>query len=145
MLPTAIPALLAFGIFSVVAHWNDYFWPRIVITGNRELFTPPPLGLQRIQRRRRRGQFRADDGHRLHHRCTPFIVAFLLAQRRFIEGITLIRNEMRRGEPGSRPASPRNPLKPGIPTRKDLSIAKPTGPPAKGESNEKAHRPQSPP
>ena len=30
MLPTAIPALVAFGIFSVVAHWNDYFWPLIV-------------------------------------------------------------------------------------------------------------------
>ena len=40
MLPVAIPALLAFAIFSVVAHWNDYFWPRIVITGNRDLFTP---------------------------------------------------------------------------------------------------------
>ena len=25
MLPTAIPALLAFAIFSVVAHWNDYY------------------------------------------------------------------------------------------------------------------------
>ena len=35
MLPTAIPALLAFGIFSIVAHWNDYFWPRVVITGTR--------------------------------------------------------------------------------------------------------------
>ena len=45
MLPTAIPALLAFAIFSVVAHWNDYFWPRIVITGDRSLFTPP-LGLR---------------------------------------------------------------------------------------------------
>ena len=33
MLPTAIPALMAFAIFSVVAHWNDYYWPRIVITG----------------------------------------------------------------------------------------------------------------
>ena len=31
MLPTAIPALTAFGIFSVVAHWNDYFWPLIVL------------------------------------------------------------------------------------------------------------------
>ena len=28
MLPTAIPALLAFAIFSVVAHWNDYYWPK---------------------------------------------------------------------------------------------------------------------
>ena len=48
MLPTAIPALLAFAIFSVVAHWNDYFWPRIVVTGNRDLFTPP-LGLREFK------------------------------------------------------------------------------------------------
>ncbi|MEO0624470.1 MAG: carbohydrate ABC transporter permease [Pseudomonadota bacterium] len=87
MLPTAIPALLAFAIFSVVAHWNDYFWPRIVITGNRELFTPP-LGLR---------EFRGDaDGSfwgPMMASATvivmPLIVAFLLAQRRFIEGITL--------------------------------------------------------
>lgn len=25
MLPTTVPALVSFGIFSVVAHWNDYF------------------------------------------------------------------------------------------------------------------------
>ena len=87
MLPTAIPALLAFGIFSVVAHWNDYFWPRIVITGNRDLFTPP-LGLR---------EFKGDaDGDNFGPMMatatiivTPLIVAFLLAQRRFIEGITL--------------------------------------------------------
>ena len=87
MLPTAIPALLAFGIFSVVAHWNDYFWPRIVITGNRDLFTPP-LGLR---------EFKGDaDGDNFGPMMatatiivTPLVVAFLLAQRRFIEGITL--------------------------------------------------------
>ena len=87
MLPTAIPALLAFAIFSVVAHWNDYFWPRIVVTGNRDLFTPP-LGLR---------EFKGDgDGSFFGPMMatatvivTPLIVAFLLAQRRFIEGITL--------------------------------------------------------
>ncbi|MEL6521587.1 MAG: carbohydrate ABC transporter permease [Pseudomonadota bacterium] len=87
MLPTAIPALLAFAIFSVVAHWNDYFWPRIVVTGNRNLFTPP-LGLR---------EFKGDgDGSFFGPMMatatvivTPLIVAFLLAQRRFIEGITL--------------------------------------------------------
>ncbi len=87
MLPTAIPALLAFAIFSVVAHWNDYFWPRIVITGTRELFTPP-LGLR---------EFKGDaDGDNFGPMMatatvivTPLIVAFMLAQRRFIEGITL--------------------------------------------------------
>ena len=87
MLPTAIPALLAFAIFSVVAHWNDYFWPRIVVTGNRDLFTPP-LGLR---------EFKGDgDGSFFGPMMatatvivTPLIVAFLLAQKRFIEGITL--------------------------------------------------------
>jgi multiple sugar transport system permease protein len=87
MLPTAIPALLAFGIFSVVAHWNDYFWPRIVITGDRSLFTPP-LGVR---------EFRSDlDGSFFGPMMAtaavivaPLIAAFLLAQRRFIEGITL--------------------------------------------------------
>lgn len=87
MLPTAVPALLAFGIFSVVAHWNDYFWPRVVITGNRDLFTPP-LGLR---------EFKGDgDGSFWGPMMatatiivTPLIIAFLIAQRRFIEGITL--------------------------------------------------------
>ena len=87
MLPIAIPALLAFAIFSVVAHWNDYFWPRIVVTGTRDLFTPP-LGLR---------EFKGDaDGSFFGPMMatatvivTPLIVAFLLAQRRFIEGITL--------------------------------------------------------
>jgi multiple sugar transport system permease protein len=87
MLPTAIPALLAFAIFSVVAHWNDYFWPRVVITGTRDLFTPP-LGLR---------EFKGDaDGSFFGPMMatatiivTPLIVAFILAQRRFIEGITL--------------------------------------------------------
>jgi len=87
MLPTAIPALLAFAIFSVVAHWNDYFWPRVVITGNRDLFTPP-LGLR---------EFKGDADGSFYGPMmatatvivTPLIIAFLLAQRRFIEGITL--------------------------------------------------------
>ncbi|MEO1613882.1 MAG: carbohydrate ABC transporter permease, partial [Pseudomonadota bacterium] len=87
MLPTAVPALLAFAIFSVVAHWNDYFWPRIVVTGDRNLFTPP-LGLR---------EFKGDaDGSFFGPMMAtatvivlPLIVAFLIAQRRFIEGITL--------------------------------------------------------
>jgi multiple sugar transport system permease protein len=87
MLPTAIPALLAFAIFSVVAHWNDYYWPRVVITGDRDLMTPP-LGLR---------MFRSDmDGNEYGPMMAaatvivaPLVVAFLLAQRRFIEGITL--------------------------------------------------------
>ena len=87
MLPTAIPALLAFGIFSVVAHWNDYFWPRVVITGNRDLFTPP-LGLREFKGDAD-GSFWGPMMATATIIVTPLIIAFLLAQRRFIEGITM--------------------------------------------------------
>ncbi|TYP67321.1 carbohydrate ABC transporter permease [Stutzerimonas stutzeri] len=87
MLPTAIPALIAFAIFSITAHWNDYFWPRIVITGDRDLFTPP-LGLREFQA--------GADGSLYGPMMAtatiiviPLIAAFLLAQRKFIEGIAL--------------------------------------------------------
>lgn len=87
MLPVAIPALLAFAIFSVVAHWNDYFWPRLVITGDRSLFTPP-LGLREFK-----GDLDGDFYGPMMATAmvivTPLVAAFLLAQRRFIDGITL--------------------------------------------------------
>lgn len=86
MLPTAIPALTAFGIFSVVAHWNDYFWPLIVLN-SEHLFTPP-LGV---------AAFRNEEAGTAYGPLmaaaiviiAPLVIAFLLAQRRFIEGITL--------------------------------------------------------
>lgn len=86
MLPTAVPALVSFGIFSVVAHWNDYFWPLIVL--NSPDYYTPPLGLV---------TFRNDDTGNDYGPLmaaativiTPLVLAFLLAQKRFIEGITL--------------------------------------------------------
>jgi multiple sugar transport system permease protein len=86
MLPTAVPALTAFGIFSVVAHWNDYFWPLIVIN-DQALFTPP-LGVAHF-----RNEDAGSDFGPLMAAATliiaPLIAGFLLAQRRFIEGISL--------------------------------------------------------
>lgn len=87
MLPVAVPALLAFAIFSVVAHWNDYFWPRIVLTGDRSLYTPP-MGLREFK-----GDLGGDAYGPMMAAATvivmPLVVAFLLAQRRFIDGIAL--------------------------------------------------------
>ena len=85
MLPTAIPAVTAFGIFSVVAHWNDYFWPLIAV-GTQSLYTPP-LGIV---------FFRLNDQGTEYGPLmaaativiAPLVLAFLVAQRRFIEGIT---------------------------------------------------------
>ncbi|WP_341705202.1 carbohydrate ABC transporter permease [Ferrovibrio sp.] len=86
MLPTAIPALIAFGIFSVVAHWNDYFWPLIAV--NSEHLYTPPLGVAAF-----RNEEAGTSYGPLMAAATviilPLVAAFLMAQRRFIEGITL--------------------------------------------------------
>jgi len=85
MLPAAVPAVTAFGIFSVVAHWNDYFWPLIAL--NSEQLYTPPLGVTVF----RNNEAGTDYGPLMAAAAAivaPLIVAFLLAQRRFIEGIT---------------------------------------------------------
>jgi multiple sugar transport system permease protein len=84
MLPTAIPAVTAFGIFSVVAHWNDYFWPLIAVN-SKHLFTPP-VGVATF----RNEEAGTDYGPLMAAATiiiTPLILVFLVAQRRFIEGI----------------------------------------------------------
>jgi multiple sugar transport system permease protein len=43
MLPMAMPAVIAFSIFSIVSHWNDLFWPLIAVRS--EELVPPPLGI----------------------------------------------------------------------------------------------------
>ncbi|MBB1092462.1 carbohydrate ABC transporter permease [Rhodopseudomonas palustris] len=85
MLPTALPAVTAFGIFSVVAHWNDYFWPLIVL--NSQQFYTPPLAVAHF----RNAEAGTNYGPLMAAALviiTPLVIAFLLAQRRFIEGIT---------------------------------------------------------
>jgi len=85
MLPTAMPAVVAFGIFSIVVHWNDYFWPLIVL--NSEALYTPPLGMA----------YFLDNEAGISYgplmaaaviAIAPLVIAFLVAQRRFIEGIS---------------------------------------------------------
>ena len=85
MAPTAMPALIAFGIFSLVAHWNDYFWPLIAV-GEERLYTPP-LGIAFLKLN---GEGTAYGSLMAAATIviTPLVIAFLIAQRRFIEGIT---------------------------------------------------------
>jgi multiple sugar transport system permease protein len=86
MRPTAIPAVTAFGIFSVVAHWNDYFWPLIVL--NSEHLQTPPLAVAHF----RNNEAGTSYGPLMAAALVviaPLVIAFLFAQRRFIEGITL--------------------------------------------------------
>jgi multiple sugar transport system permease protein len=86
MLPTAIPALFAFSIFSVVWHWNDYFWPLLVIS-SPELATPP-LGTMYFRNEEAGTNF----GPLMAGTVlitAPLVLFFIAAQKRFIEGVTL--------------------------------------------------------
>jgi len=84
ILPNALPAATAFAIFSVVAHWNDLFWPLIVISGPDR--ATPALGVLYF-----RTEEAGDDFGALMAASvvmtTPLVLAFLVAQRRFVEGI----------------------------------------------------------
>ncbi len=85
MLPAAMPAVTAFGIFSVIAHWNDYFWPLIAL--NSEQFYTPPLGVISF-RNQEAGTSYGPLMAAAVVIIAPLVAGFLLAQRRFIEGIT---------------------------------------------------------
>ena len=84
ILPNAWPTATAFATFSVVAHWNDLFWPLIVIQTER--MATPALGVM---------FFRAEEGGNdigalmaaSVITTLPMVAAFLLAQRRFIQGV----------------------------------------------------------
>jgi len=84
VLPNAWPAATAFSIFSVVAHWNDLFWPLIVVNGQD--YATPALGVMYF-----RSAEAGDDFGALMAAAVimtaPLVIAFLLAQRRFVEGI----------------------------------------------------------
>ncbi|MFD9900308.1 carbohydrate ABC transporter permease [Mesorhizobium sp. NPDC059025] len=85
MVPMALPAIIAFSIFSVVSHWNDLFWPLIAVRS--EEMMPPPLGIMTFK-----NEEAGSDYGPLMAASTlvvaPLIVAFLAAQRWFVEGLT---------------------------------------------------------
>ncbi|MBB4428311.1 multiple sugar transport system permease protein [Bradyrhizobium sp. CIR48] len=85
MVPMALPAIIAFGIFSVVSHWNNLFWPLIAVRD--QSLMPPPLGILAFK-----NEEAGNDYGPLMAASTivvaPLIIAFLSAQRWFVEGLT---------------------------------------------------------
>lgn len=84
--PSAGPAIAAFSIFSIVAHWNDLYWPMIVVSELR--LAPPPLGMLFFQ-----GSETGTNYGALMAGATiitaPMVIAFLIARRRFIQGVSM--------------------------------------------------------
>lgn len=86
LVPSAVPAIAAFAVFSVTAHWNDLYWPLIVTT--TPAHATPPLGMLQFRDVETGSNYGA-----LMAGATiitaPLVIAFLLAQRQFIQGITM--------------------------------------------------------
>ena len=84
--PSAWPAIAAFAVFSIVAHWNDLYWPLIVISDTN--LATPPLGMMFFADAETGSNYGA-----LTAAATvltaPLVIAFLIARRRFIDGITM--------------------------------------------------------
>lgn len=84
MVPMALPAVIAFSIFSVVGRWNDLFWPLIAVRD--QSLMPPPLGIMAFK-----NEEAGSDYGPLMAASTlvvlPLVVAFLAAQKWFVEGL----------------------------------------------------------
>jgi multiple sugar transport system permease protein len=82
--PLCMPTVIAFSIFSVTAHWNDLFWP-LIATTDPSLATPP-RGILFF-----RDEESGDDVGPLMAGAAlitaPLIIGFLLAQKRFTQGL----------------------------------------------------------
>ena len=84
--PAARPAIAAFAVFSLVAHWNDLYWPMVVISSTQ--LAPPPLGMLLFAAAESGANYGAlMAGAALI--TAPMVIAFLVARRRFIQGITM--------------------------------------------------------
>ena len=85
MAPIARPTLVAFSLFSVVYHWNDFFWPLVMTT--TEAVRTRPIGVAMLREE--------GTGARWHiimagsvFVVAPVLVVFAVAQRHIIRAFT---------------------------------------------------------
>lgn len=83
MMPLAWPAVLTLGLFNLLYNWNDLLWPLVVTTDENMRTLTAGLALFK-------GQFSAEYGLLMAGSLLallPMVAAFVLVQRRFIEGV----------------------------------------------------------
>jgi len=86
VVPSAWPAIAAFAVFSFVAHWNDLYWPLIVISDTN--MATPPLGMMFFASAESGTNYGALTAAATIS-TAPLLVAFLLARKKFVGGITM--------------------------------------------------------
>ncbi|MFE5700346.1 carbohydrate ABC transporter permease [Rhodococcus koreensis] len=83
-LPNVRPALLALGVFSVVSHWNDLFWPSVMLQSDRAATVPYGVATYATTE--------AFTGYGVQMAAAtlavlPLMLVFLVTQRQFVRGI----------------------------------------------------------
>ena len=84
LLPLARPALTAVGVLQVIAAWNEYFLPYIIL--NDEKLWPLPLGIWQFQ-----GQYGADWARIMAYvmlLIIPAIIFYLFTEKYIVTGLT---------------------------------------------------------
>ncbi|WP_432988541.1 carbohydrate ABC transporter permease [Dactylosporangium sp. CA-233914] len=84
VLPNVRPALAAFGVLSVMGHWNDLFWPSVVLRTERSATVP--YGIVDFAA----GEGGADYGTQMAAAAIaaiPLVIALCFVQRQFVHGL----------------------------------------------------------
>ena len=85
IMPLSTPVLAALTIFVFLGSWNDFLWPLVVSNSNATRTIP--VGLATF-----RGQFNTDWNLLMAGSVIallPVLIVYVIAQKRFVEGITL--------------------------------------------------------
>ncbi|RLT39881.1 MAG: carbohydrate ABC transporter permease [Chloroflexi bacterium] len=85
IMPLSGPVIATLAIFNFQGSWNDFLWP-LIITSSAEMRTIP-IGLASFQ-----GQYSTEWGLLMAGSVIallPVLIIYILAQKRFVEGITL--------------------------------------------------------
>ncbi len=82
--PLSLPGIATLVIITFMGAWNDFLWPRLVLS-SQKVFTLP-LGLTQLQSRYTSSEAQVMAGTVLV--ALPMILVFLMMQTRFIEGMT---------------------------------------------------------
>jgi raffinose/stachyose/melibiose transport system permease protein len=85
LLPMARPALMAVVVLQIIAAWNEYFLPLVILTGEPDAW-PLTLGLQQFQ-----GQYGTDWAPIMAYitiLMIPTLVFYLFTQRYIVTGLT---------------------------------------------------------
>ena len=85
ILPVAKPGLAVLGIFTFVAHWNNFMWPLVVLKDQSRYTIQLGLSAFRFEHTTAYGPMMA--GATLA--ALPMVIIFLLLQRYFMEGLTV--------------------------------------------------------